>query len=109
MKKSQRSSSLSNSIKLSLKNGEIRKPEPILNRIKYNDSVTKKSAYGAYKHLNSNFKHNKHKSYQFEFSSSQITERNKSNISNIKSILDDKFFPRDINKSKNFFNRLLPT
>jgi hypothetical protein len=102
MNKSHRPSSLNKSIKLSLKNSiinETRKLSNVYSTGKPDEHINKKSAYAAYKYFNTKNSHQKQKSYQFELSSSQISERTKPNITNIKSVRDEKHYSRDIKSS----------
>ncbi len=102
MKKSTKSNSLSCSKKIYLKNllnNELKKPEN--ENIKDDTNTNRKSAFSSYQHFNSKIRRNKHNSFNYEFSNSQTTERNKTKLSNIKS--DEKNTVRlsNIDKSKN--------
>jgi len=83
---------------ISLKNSlnyDLKKNENQIFENRHNEELTPpKSAYSAYKFLNSKIKNYKQNSYQAELSSSQYTERSKSKRNN-KSILEEKITVRD--------------
>ncbi len=94
MKKLNRPISLNSSIKISIKNSinkDVKKTDIVYAQGKEDDSQNKKCFYSAYQYMNTKLKENKkQKSYKFEFSSSQVTERNRSKFSNMRLSQDDK-------------------
>jgi hypothetical protein len=86
--------SLKNSLNVDIKKNEYQ----IFENTNHDDILPPKSAYSAYKYLNTKIKNYKRNSYQAELSSSQYTERSKSKRNN-KSILEEKITIRDNNLS----------
>jgi hypothetical protein len=100
MKKSNRTNSLNTSLKNSQKapiSKDHKTPELTYSMNKDIEPINKKSAYSVYQYFNTKLKNNKRKSYNFEYSNSQITERTNIKVTQIKPIQNEKLTSKNKN------------